>query len=160
MRLPRHTQEPGTTFLFEWKSFTMLHAKSFFESSRRRDGPALRISNNPQRDRSESGQVPSSRNSMHKKHRPDRRATLAGIGDVQVFSPVSLTLVRSILGIMQAVSLREIAERFGRGRGVPMWLGSEPDGGQREQDARCMHLFRSWRVGRRGARGKRDGLAA
>jgi len=84
----------------------MLHAKSFFESSRRRDGPARLISNNPQWDRSESGQISSSRNSMHKKHRPERGATLAGIGDVQVFSSVSLTLVRPILGIMQAMSRR------------------------------------------------------
>jgi hypothetical protein len=106
MRSPRHAQVPGTTFLVEWKSFTMLHAKSFFEFSRRRDGPARLISNNPQWDRSESGQVSFSRNSMHKKHRPDRGATLAVIGDVQVFSPVSLTLVRPILGIMQAMSRR------------------------------------------------------
>jgi len=84
----------------------MLHAKSFFEFSRRRDGPARLISKNPQRDHSESGQVSSSRNSMHKKHRPDRGATLADIGDVQVFSPVSLTPVRPILGIMQAMSRR------------------------------------------------------
>jgi len=78
----------------------------FLNSPGGRDGPARLISNNPQWDRSESGQVPSSRNSMHKKHRQDRRATLADIGDVQVFSPVSPTLVRPILGVMQAMSLR------------------------------------------------------
>ncbi len=78
----------------------------YCEFSGRRAGPARLISNNPEWDRSESGQVSSSLNSTHKKHRQDRRATLANIGNVQVFSPVSLKLVRPILGIMQAMSLR------------------------------------------------------
>jgi hypothetical protein len=58
-----------------------------------------------------------------------RRATLADLGDVYVFPLVSLTRIRQILGMMQADKPLGIAERCGRGRGVPTCLGSERDEG-------------------------------
>jgi len=53
--------------------------------------------------------------------------TLAIIGDVRVFPPVSHTRIRQILGMMQAHEHSGTAERFGRGRGDPMRPESEPD---------------------------------